>query len=73
MIADEEVAATVTLLENSGVAAWIEGELRARRRRPGRPRQLSVLALLSALLLLATDDRALHLSAATDVLYARLS
>ena len=73
MIADEAVAATVTLLEDSGVAAWIEGELRARRRRPGRPRQLSVLALLSALLLLATDDRALHLSAATDVLYARLS
>ncbi len=73
MISDQDVAATVALLEDSGVAGWIEGELCARRRRPGRPRQLSVLALLTALLLLAIDDRALHLSAATDVLYLRIS
>jgi hypothetical protein len=73
MIADEEVAATVELIEHSGVADWVEDELRLRWRRPGRPRQLSVLALLSALLLLASDDRALHLKAATEVLYLRLS
>ena len=73
MISDQDVAATVALLEDSGVAGWIEGELCARRRRPGRPRQLSVLALLTALLLLAIDDRALHLTAATDVLYLRIS
>jgi hypothetical protein len=73
MIADEEVAAIKDLIEQSGVAEWIEDELSARRRRPGRPRQLSVRALLCALLLLATDDRALHLSAVTEVLYLRLS
>jgi hypothetical protein len=73
MIADEEVAASVELIEHAGVAEWIEDELCVRRRRPGRPRQLSVRALLCALLLLARDDRALHLSAATEVLYLRLS
>jgi hypothetical protein len=73
MIADEEVTASVEFIERSEVAEWIEDELCARRRRPGRPRQLSVRALLCALLLLATDDRALHLTAVTEVLYLRLS
>jgi hypothetical protein len=73
MIADEEVTRCLCLLERSGVAEWLEEELRQRRRRPGRPRMLSVRALLCALLLLATDDRALHLSGATEVLFARLS
>jgi hypothetical protein len=73
MIADEEVTRCLALLERSGVAEWLEEELRARHRRPGRPRMLSVQALLCALLILATDDRALHLSAATEVLFCRLS
>jgi len=61
------------LVERSGVAPWLEAEIAARYRRPGRPRELSVAALLTALLLLATDDRALHLSGATEVLFTRLS
>jgi hypothetical protein len=70
---DEEVARCLTLVERSGVAEWLEREIEARYRRPGRPRELSVAALLTALLLLATDDRALHLSDATEMLFARLS
>jgi hypothetical protein len=73
MIPDRDVERCALLIERSGVAAWLEEELRARRRRPGRPRELNVAALLVALLLLATDDRALHLSAVTDVLFSRLS
>jgi len=72
-IEDEEVARCLALVEGSGTAEWLEREIEARYRRPGRPRELSVAALLAALLLLATDDRALHLSAATEVLFARLS
>jgi hypothetical protein len=72
-ILDEEVRRSLELVERSGVADWLEAAIEARYRRPGRPRQLSVAALLTALLLLATDDRALHLSGATEVLFARLS
>jgi hypothetical protein len=72
-IDDDEVARCLALIERSGVARWLEAEIEARYRRPGRPRELSVAQLLTALLLLATDDRALHLSAVTEVLFARLS
>jgi len=72
-IDDDEVARCLALVKRSGVAEWLEHEIEARYRRPGRPRELSVAALLTALLLLATDDRALHLSGATEVLFARLS
>jgi len=73
LIDDEEVARCWSLVKRSGVAEWLEHEIAARRRRAGRPRELSVAALLTALMLLATDDRALHLSAATEVLFTRLS
>ena len=73
MIADEDVERCTALIDRSGVAAWLEEELRARWRRPGRPRELSVRALLVSLLLLAVDDRALHLSGASEVLFCRLS
>jgi hypothetical protein len=73
MIDDEEVAQCLALVQRSGVAEWLDGELRQRWRRPGRPRMLSITALLCALLLLGLDDRALHLSAATEVLFCRLS
>jgi hypothetical protein len=73
MIEDEEVARYLALVERSGVAEWLEREIEARYQRPGRPRELSVAALLVSLLLLATDDRALHLTAATKMLFARLS
>ena len=72
-ISDEVVAAALALIERAQVAQWLEAELLARQRRPGRPRHISVKALLCALLLLATDDRPLHLSGATEVLFCRLS
>jgi hypothetical protein len=72
-ISDDEVAEALTLIERAQVAQWLEAELLARQRRPGRPRHISVKALLCALLLLATDDRPLHLSGATEVLFCRLS
>lgn len=73
MILDEDVERCGALVERAGVAACLEEELRARHRGPGRPRELSVHALLVALLLLATDDRALHLTSVTEVLFSRLS
>ena len=73
VISDEAVAEALALIERAQVAQWLEAELLARRRRPGRPRHISVKALLCALLLLAADDRPLHLSGATEVLFCRLS
>jgi hypothetical protein len=72
-IGDEVVADALSLIDRSRVAEWLEAQLLARQRRPGRPRAISVKALLCALLLLATDDRPLHLSGATEVLFVRLS
>jgi hypothetical protein len=63
----------LALIDDSGVATWLEEAVTATHRRPGRPREISVRALLVALLCLALDDRALHLSAATEVLFVRLS
>ncbi len=73
MINDDEVARCRALIERSGVADWLEAGIVARHARPGRPRVLSVKALLCALLLLGVDDRALHLTGATEVLFSRLS
>ena len=73
MIRDDDVERCAALIDRSGVAPWLEEELRARWRRPGRPRELSVRALLVSLLLLAIDDRALHLTSASEVLFSRLS
>jgi hypothetical protein len=73
LISNEVVDDALALIERAGVAQWLEDELKARQRRPGRSRAISVEALLCALLILATDDRALHLSDATEVLFCRLS
>ncbi|MGH3732186.1 MAG: hypothetical protein ACRDVC_02220 [Acidimicrobiales bacterium] len=73
MIRDEDLERAAALLDRSGVAEWLEEELRARHQRPGRPRQLSARALLVALLLLASDDRPLHLTGVTEVLFSRVS
>jgi len=73
LVPDEEVDRCRVLIERSGVADWLEAELAARHLRSGRPRSLSATALLCGLLLLATDDRALHLSAVTEVLFSRIS
>ncbi len=72
-ISDDAVAEALSLIERAQVAEWLEAELLARQRRPGRPRAIGVKALLCALLLLAADDRPLHLSGATEVLFMRLS
>jgi hypothetical protein len=72
-ITDAQVATCRALMARSGVAVRIEDELAARRSRPGRPRALNAEALLCALLLLALDDRPLHLSAVTEVLFVRIS
>ena len=73
MIDNDEVARCLALIERSGVADWLEAGIAARHVRPGRPRALSVKALLCALLLLGVDDRALHVTGATEVLFYRLS
>ena len=68
IIADEEVARCLGLLERSSVPEFLENAIAARYRRPGRLRALSVRALLCALLLLAVDDRALHLLGVIEAL-----
>jgi hypothetical protein len=73
MVSDEAVENAQALIDRSGVALWLEDELWLRQRGPGRPRALRVSALLCALLLLASDDRPLHLSGATELLFCRLS
>jgi hypothetical protein len=73
MVSDEAVEHALALIDRSGVARWVEDELWLRQRGPGRPRALRVGALLCARLLLASDDRPPHLSAATELLFCRLS
>jgi hypothetical protein len=67
---DEAIAFCAEVIDGSGVAERLEGLL---ERRTGRPRALKVRAVLVALLLLATDDRPLHLKAVTKLLFCRLS
>jgi len=66
VLTEEQIGFCVELVEASGVASSLEALL---ERRTGRPRTLSVLALLVGLMLLATDDRPLHLKAVTKLLY----
>lgn len=54
------------MIDDPGVAHRIEEEISART---GRPRSLSVRALLVALLVLAIDDRPLHLTSVTRLLF----
>jgi hypothetical protein len=70
VIDDTTIDFAITIIERSGVAATAEEAL---RKPTGRPRSVRVLAVLVALLVLALDDRPLHLSAVTDLLYQRLS
>jgi hypothetical protein len=60
----------VEVIDDSGVARELEALL---ARSTGRPRMLPVKALLVALLVLAVDDRPLHLLAATKLLFCGLS
>lgn len=67
---DATVGFAVTLIDRSGVTEGLESAL---TRPTGRRRSVPVRAVLVAVLLLALDDRPLHLTAATDLLYRRLS
>ena len=65
----EAISFCTGVIDSSGVAERLEGLL---KKSTGRPRALKVRAVLVALLLLAMDDRALHLKAATKLLFLRL-
>jgi hypothetical protein len=67
---EEAISFCVGVIDSSGVADELEALI---TKRTGRKRCLKVRALLVALLLLAIDDRPLHLKAATKVLFLRLS
>jgi hypothetical protein len=69
-ISDEAVSFAIDVVDASGVAQRLEDLL---VRSTGRRRTLPLRALLVALLLLAIDDRPLHLKAATRLLYCGLS
>lgn len=69
VLCESQIAFCVAVVDRSGAAETLEALL---RRRTGRPRRLALRALLVGLLLLATDDRPLHLKAVTRLLYLRL-
>jgi hypothetical protein len=66
---DEAISFCTTVIDSSGVANKIEALL---ARKTGRPRQMKVRAILVALLLLALDDRPLHIKAATKLLFCKM-
>ena len=66
---DQAISFCTAVIDSSGVANKIEALL---VRKTGRPRQVKVRAILVALLLLAIDDRPLHIKAATKLLFCRL-
>ena len=67
---EEAVCFCSGVIDSSGVAEELEGLI---KKTTGRKRHLKVRAVLVALLLLAVDDRALHLKAATKLLFCKLS
>jgi hypothetical protein len=69
-VTDDTVAFAAALVDRSGIAGQAEAAL---ARRAGRRRALPVRAVLTALLCLAPDDRPLHLTEATRVLFCRIS
>lgn len=64
---DEAIAFCISVIDASHVATRLEALL---VQPTGRPRTLPLRALLVALMLLAIDDRALHLKAAARTLYS---
>ena len=68
-IGEEAISFCAAIIDSSGVAERLEACL---QKRTGRPRALKVRSVLVALLALATDDRPLHLKAATQLLFCRL-
>jgi hypothetical protein len=69
VLTEEEVTFATEIVDSSGVAGYLESLL---VRPTGRPRRLPLRALLVALLLLALDERPLHLKAATKLLFCDL-
>jgi hypothetical protein len=69
-MSDEAISFAIDVVDASGVAERLEALL---VKGTGRHRTLPLRALLVALLLLALDDRALHLKAATKLLYCVLA
>jgi hypothetical protein len=69
-VTDDAVAFAAALIDRSGVARQAEAAL---ARPTGRRRALPVKAVLTALLCLALDDRPLHLTDATRLLFSRIS
>jgi len=69
-LSDEAISFAIDVIDASKVAERLEAHL---VKSTGRRRTLSVRALLVALLLLAIDDRPLHVKAATRLLYCTLS
>lgn len=67
---EEAISFCAGVVDSSGVADQLE---RLLKKTTGRPRQLKVRALLVAFLVLAIDDRALHLKAATKLLFCKLA
>jgi hypothetical protein len=68
-LTEEAISFCTEVIDSSGVADELEGLI---KKPTGRPRALKVRALFVALLLLAVDDRPLHLKAAAKLLYWRL-
>ncbi len=66
-VSDEAVSFAIDVVDASHVATRLEALL---VQPTGRPRTLPLRAVLVALVLLALDDRALHLKAATRTLYS---
>lgn len=69
-LCDEAIGFCVEVVDSSGVPEQLEAML---QRPTGRRRVLKVRALMVAILLLAIDDRPLHLKAATRILFLALS
>jgi hypothetical protein len=69
VLTEEAISFCTGVVDSSGVAERLEGLI---KKSTGRPRHLKVRAILVALLLLAIDDRALHLKAATKLLFLKL-
>jgi len=66
---DEAISFCTDVIDSSGVANKMEALL---AKKTGRPRQMKVRAVLVALLLLALDDRPLHIKAATQLLFCKI-
>jgi hypothetical protein len=66
-LSNAEVRRCERVIDDSGIVAFLEDRIISFNKRPGRPRELSVRALMVALLLLSESGR-LHLTRVPDLL-----